>query len=172
MENGFKASVFRITRRVGGQDAWGEEQLESRQSWLQDRFVKLWPLISSSYQPTLEVTDEATLDDDAEFTNRNIVSYSFMGDDTPVKTWKGMEVGVLRALCDLDLERLYSISKETTFPGRAFEHDKRPGYSKVSDGLFVKSSTNTQFKIGLLKKLFERLNVDKSELLIKMKPAR
>ena len=173
MENGFKASVFRITRLVEGQDAWGEEQLESRQSWLQDRFVELWPLISSSYQPTLEVSDEATLGDDTEFTDRSIVSYSFMGDDTLVKTWKEMEVGVLCALCDLDRGRLYSISKKgTTFPGSAFEHDERPGYSKVSDGLFVKSNTSTWSKIELLKRLFELLDVDKSELLIKMKPAR
>lgn len=172
MENGFKASVFRITRWVGGQDAWGEEQLESRQSRLQNRFVELWPLISSSYQPTLETPDEATLGDDTEFTDRSIVSYSFMGDDTPVKTWKEMEIGVLRALCDLDRGRLYSISKKgTTFPGSAFEHDERPGYSKVSDGLFVKSNTSTWSKIELLKRLFELLDVDKSELLIKMKPA-
>lgn len=171
MKHGFSDSVFRTNQCVADQEAWGERELESRQSKLQDKFVKLWPLISSSYQPTLEVPDEATLGDDAEFTGRSIVSYSFMGDDTPVKTWKEMEVGVLRALCDLDLGHLYSISEETTFPGSAFEHDERPGYSKVSDGLFVKSNTSTRSKIELLKRLFELLDVDKSELLIKMTPA-
>ena len=160
-----------MNKWVGDQKAWGEGELERRQIMLQDRFVELWPPISSSYQPTREVPDEATLGDDAEFTGRSIVSYSFMGDDTPVKTWKEMEVGVLRALCDLDLGRLYSISEGITFPGSAFEHDERPGYSKVSDGLFVKSSTSTWFKIEFLKRLFELLDVDKSELLIKMTPA-
>jgi hypothetical protein len=93
-----------------------------------------------------------------------------MGDDTPVKTWKEMEVGVLRSLCDLDLGRLYTISEGSSFPGSAFEHEERQGYSKVSDGLFVKSSTSTWFKIELLKRLFELLDVDKGELLIKMTP--
>lgn len=101
---------------------------------------------------------------------REFLSYSFMGDDTPVKTWKEMEVGVLRSLCDLDLGRLYSISEGSSFPGSAFEHEERQGYSKVSDGLFVKSSTSTCSKIELLKRLFELLDVDKGELLIKMTP--
>ncbi|MDY3901896.1 MAG: hypothetical protein SOZ36_09530, partial [Atopobiaceae bacterium] len=65
----------------------------------------------------------------------------------------------------------YSISEGASFPGSAFEHDDRPGFSKVSDGLFVKSSTSTWFKMELLKRLFELLDVDKSELLIKMTPA-
>jgi hypothetical protein len=170
MENGFADSVFRMNKWVGEQETWGERELESRQSMLEGRFIKLWPSISTSYQPTREVPDEATLGDDTEFTGRDIVSYSFMGDDTPVKTWKEMEVGVLRSLCDLDLGRLYTISEESSFPGSAFEHEERQGYSKVSDGLFVKSSTSTWFKIELLKRLFELLDVDKGELLIKMTP--
>ncbi len=170
MENGFADSVFRMNKWVGDQGAWGERELESRQSMLQDRFLELWPSISTSYQPRREIPDEATLGDDTEFTGRDIVSYSFMGDDTPVKTWKEMEVGVLRSLCDLDLGRLYTISEQSSFPGSAFEHEERQGYSKVSDGLFVKSSTSTWFKIELLKRLFELLDVDKGELLIKMTP--
>ena len=170
MENGFADSVFRMNKWVGDQETWGESELKSRQSMLEDRFVELWPSISTSYQPTREVPDEASLGDDAEFTGRSIVSYSFMGDDTTVKTWKEMEVGVLRSLCDLDLGRLYSISEGSSFPGSAFEHEERQGYSKVSDGLFAKSSTSTWFKIELLKRLFELLDVDKGELLIKMTP--
>lgn len=170
MENGFADSVFRMNKWVGDQETWGESELKSRQGMLEDRFVELWPSISTSYQPTREVPDEASLGDDTEFTGRSIVSYSFMGDDTPVKTWKEMEVGVLRSLCDLDLGRLYSISEGSSFPGSAFEHEERQGYSKVSDGLFVKSSTSTCSKIELLKRLFELLDVDKGELLIKMTP--
>lgn len=170
MENGFADSVFRMNKWVGDQETWGESELKSRQDMLEDRFVELWPSISTSYQPTREVPDEASLGDDTEFTGRSIVSYSFMGDDTPVKTWKEMEVGVLRSLCDLDLGRLYSISEGSLFPGSAFEHEERQGYSKVSDGLFVKSSTSTWFKIELLRRLFELLDVDKGELLIKMTP--
>lgn len=170
MENGFADSVFRMNKWVGDQETWGERELENRQSMLEGRFIELWPSISTSYQPTREVPDEVTLGDDTEFTGRDIVSYSFMGDDTPVKTWKEMEVGVLRSLCDLDLGRLYSISEGSSFPGSAFEHEERQGYSKVSDGLFVKSSTSTCSKIELLKRLFELLDVDKGELLIKMTP--
>lgn len=170
MENGFADSVFRMNKWVGDQETWGESELKSRQGMLEDRFVELWPSISTSYQPTREVPDEASLGDDTEFTGRSIVSYSFMGDDTPVKTWKEMEVGVLRSLCDLDLGRLYTISEGSSFPGSAFEHEERQGFSKVSDGLFVKSSTSTWFKIELLKRLFELLDVDKGELLIKMTP--
>ncbi len=170
MENGFADSVFRMNKWVGDQETWGESELKSRQGMLEDRFVELWPSISTSYQPTREVPDEASLGDDTEFTGRSIVSYSFMGDDTSVKTWKEMEVGVLRSLCDLDLGRLYTISEGSSFPGSAFEHEERQGFSKVSDGLFVKSSTSTWFKIELLKRLFELLDVDKGELLIKMTP--
>ena len=170
MENGFADSVFRMNKWVGDQETWGESELKSRQDMLEDRFVELWPSISTSYQPTREVPDEASLGDDTEFTGRSIVSYSFMGDDTSVKTWKEMEVGVLRSLCDLDLGRLYTISEGSSFPGSAFEHEERQGFSKVSDGLFVKSSTSTWFKIELLKRLFELLDVDKGELLIKMTP--
>lgn len=170
MENGFADSVFRMNKWVGDQETWGERELENRQSMLEGRFIELWPSISTSYQPTREVPDEVTLGDDTEFTGRDIVSYSFMGDDTPVKTWKEMEVGVLRSLCDLDLGRLYSISEGSSFPGSAFEHEERQGYSKVSDGLFVKSSTSTCSKIELPKRLFELLDVDKGELLIKMTP--
>lgn len=169
MKNGFNDSAFRMNKWIGGQGTWGKEELKSRQRLLQDRFLELWPSISTSYQPRREVPDEASLGDDVEFTGRDIVSYSFMGDDTPVKTWKEMEVGVLRSLCDLDLGRLYSISEESSFPGSAFEHEERQGYSRVSDGLFVKSSTSTQFKVELLRRVFELLGIDKGELLIKMK---
>jgi hypothetical protein len=170
MKNGFRDSGFRINRWICEQDSWGENELKARQSLLEDRFLELWPMISTNFVPKQEIPDESTLADDAEFTNRKIVSYSFLGDRVSVKTWKEMEVGVLRLLGELDLSRLYEISNEPNFPGSAFEHNEREGYSLVADGIYVKSSTSTSFKIDLLRRLLDLFGVDQEELVIQMSP--
>ncbi|MGI6230715.1 MAG: DUF262 domain-containing protein [Tractidigestivibacter sp.] len=170
MENGFRDSAFRINRWVCEQESWGERELEERQLLLQKRFLELWPMISSDYVPHRELPDEATLADETEFTNRRIVAYSFLGDLVPVKTWKEMEVGVLRSLSELDLSRLYSISQETSYPGSAFEHDEGDWYAKVCDGIFVNTRTSTSSKVELLRRLLDIFGIDREELTIRMAP--
>lgn len=165
MENGFKSSGFRINNYVCQQEAWGEKQLEERDSLMRKRFLQLWPMITSTFEWSNDSYEEHALDDDFDFTGRKIAAYSFMGSRFTVKNWADMICGVLSMVYELDpVVLLKYVPDGADFPGRYF-HSTENGYGfKVGEGVYFNPGSSTWTKIEALKKVFASTGIDPSEL--------
>lgn len=168
MKDGFKNSGFRMNQWIGQQSVWGEEQLREREKMLEKQFLETWPLPTSSYVPVKAMPEVADLDSDTEFTGRRISAFTFMGVRHISSQWKDMEIRVMRLLYELEPAKLHSLVIGTEYPASNFCSNEQTWYSKVADGVYVRSSTSTYEKIALLKSVFNICGIDARELSFEM----
>ena len=64
MEKGFKESAFRLNNYLKSCDKWTEDELKERQKELLGVFMKLWPMPSTTFKPTKQEAESASLEDD------------------------------------------------------------------------------------------------------------
>lgn len=64
MEKGFKESAFRLNNYLKSFDKWTEDELKERQKELLGVFMKLWPMPSTTFKPTKQEAESASLEDD------------------------------------------------------------------------------------------------------------
>lgn len=163
--NGFKDSGFRINRFVCRQETWGESELVERDRLMRERFLSLWPAISSIFEWRGDPHEEHALDDDFDFTGRKIAAYTFMGSRYSVKTWAEMICGVLSMVHELEpVVFCRFVPEGTDFPGRYFSAKEQDGYFKVGESVYLDYGCSTSTKINVLKKVFETAGIDESEL--------
>ena len=168
MKDGFKNSGFRMNQWIGQQDTWGEEQLREREKMLEQQFLETWPLPTSSYVPVKAMPEVADLDSDTEFTGRRISAFTFMGVRYVSSQWNDMEVRVMQLLYELEPAKFHSLVSGTEYPASNFCDNEHPWYSKVANGVYVRSSSSTYEKIALLKSVFNICGIDASELSFEM----
>ena len=169
MEDGFRQSGFRLNQLVCEQDSWGEAQLELRNQEMQKRFLKLWPMISSTFEWSNDSYEEHALDDDFDFTGRQIAAYSFMGSRFTVKTWVDMICGILSMVYELDPVVFHKFVPEgSEFPGRYFMQKETDYSFKVGEGVYFNPSSSTAVKIDSLKVIFDVAGIDASELVFEL----
>ncbi|ARR36837.1 DUF262 domain-containing protein [Lactobacillus delbrueckii] len=167
-ENGFDHSGFRLNDFVKGCDQWTEKELIERSELLKQTALKLWPMPSSNFQPKVVENEVYGLDDDNNYANVKIASYSLMNTPykLPKRTWKEMYIGVVRALYEIDpapMRQLIAGDRTKVL----IDHPEN-GFSQVADGVYLYTSTDNWNKIHKLRDLFDFYGIDQSELQIEV----
>lgn len=168
MAKGFRASGFRMNQWIAAQERWGADELEERCEWLVDRFLELWPMPQSSYEPVEALPEQASLDSDVDITGRRISAFSFLGERHAVKQWNTMVQMVMRRICELEPAKVHALVDGTEFPASFFRADDAPGYLEFADGMFVRTGVNNYAKAILLRRVFEICGIDEDELTFEM----
>lgn len=170
-ENGFDHSGFRLNDFVKRCDQWTEKELQERSELLKQTALKLWPMPSSDFQPKVVENEVYGLDDDNNYANVKIASYSLMNTPykLPKRTWKEMYIGVVRALYELDPAPMRQLiaGDRTKLEKVLIDHPEN-GFSQVADGVYLYTSTDNWNKIHKLRDLFDLYGIDQSELQIEV----
>ena len=170
-ENGFDHSGFRLNDFVKECDQWTEKELIERSELLKQTALKLWPMPSSNFQPKVVENEVYGLDDDNNYANVKIASYSLMNTPykLPKRTWKEMYIGVVRALYELDPAPMRQLiaGDRTKLEKVLIDHPEN-GFSQVADGVYLYTSTDNWNKIHKLRDLFDFYGIDQSELQIEV----
>ncbi|MCD5433471.1 HNH endonuclease family protein [Lactobacillus delbrueckii] len=170
-ENGFDHSGFRLNDFVKGCDQWTEKELIKRSELLKQTALKLWQMPSSNFQPKVVENEVYGLDDDNNYANVKIASYSLMNTPykLPKRTWKEMYIGVVRALYELDPAPMRQLiaGDRTKLEKVLIDHPEN-GFSQVADGVYLYTSTDNWNKIHKLRDLFDFYGIDQSELQIEV----
>ena len=164
---GYKDSPFRLSNYMKTHQQWTEKELVERGQELLRDFKRLWPMITTAYEPLEKAVDVVSLnDDDAEFTGRSISAYIFRGERHPVTTWKDMLVEVCKNLfSEKPTDMLYLATKNYML----FIKDE--GYTtRVADNCYVWSANSTKNKQSVLLYIFKELNISPSILEVELVP--
>lgn len=168
MAKGFRASGFRMNQWIAAQERWGADELEERCEQLVDRFLELWPMPQSSYEPVEALPEQASLDSDVDITGRRISAFSFLGERHAVKQWNTMVQMVMRRIYELEPAKVHALVDGTEFPASFFRADDAPGYREFADGMFVRTGVSNYAKAILLRRVFEICGIDEDELTFEM----
>lgn len=74
----------------------------------------------------------------------------------------------MQLLYELEPAKIYSLIDRTSFSATSFSGTEVIGYSRIAEGAYARTASNTMAKIELLKALFEFCDVEANELSFEM----
>ena len=110
MSGGFGQSPLRLNKSIAKCLKWTDRELRNRQKELKLRALKLWAYPKSTFKPSIQGYELHSLEDGFNFTGRDIVSFSLLGDRYSVRNWTDMLVQVLKIVYTLDSSHLYQFA--------------------------------------------------------------
>lgn len=166
---GFNESHFSLSNYMKKVDKWTETELIERQKLLYKRFLRLWPMITTTFKPVEKDTDRVAFDDDeTELTGRYISAFQYKGQRHKVVSWKDMLVTLCRLIYDESPSSMRVLCNV-----REWLHDnpgKDGARSQFADGCYVYSSCSTKTKMSIIRYIFTKLNIQPSDLEFELTP--
>lgn len=167
MEKGFKDSAFRLNNSVKSCEQWTETELKARQKELQNVFMRLWPMPTTSFEPLNREAESASLDDeDYEFTGKKLQAYIFHGVRYTVNTWKEMLIQVCGHIL---IEKRSTIEWLCANEKYGFSTTQDGWRRELAQGIYVWTDNSTASKINILRGMFEECNIPASELVFEFR---
>lgn len=167
MEKGFKESAFRLNNYLKSCNKWTEDELKERRKELLSVFMKLWPMPSTTFKPTKQEAESASLeDDDFEFTGKKLQAYILYGVRYTVNTWKDMLIQVCNHIL---LKRRSTIEWLCANEKSGFSTTPESWRRELGPNMYLWTDNSTQTKINILHGLFEECNIPSSELIFEFR---
>ena len=167
MEKGFKESAFRLNNYVKSCDKWTEDELNERQKELLGVFMRLWPMPLTTFKPTKQEAESASLeDDDFEFTGKKLQAYILCGVRYTVNTWKDMLIQVCNHIL---LKKRSTVEWLCANEKSGFSTTPESWRRELGPNMYLWTDNSTQTKINILHGLFEECNIPFSELIFEFR---
>lgn len=167
MEKGFKDSAFRLNNFVKSCEQWTETELKARQKELQNVFMRLWPMPTTSFEPLNHEAESASLDDeDYEFTGKKLQAYILHGVRYTVNTWKEMLIQVCGHIL---IEKRSTIEWLCANEKYGFSTTQDGWKRELAQGMYAWTDNSTASKISILRGMFEECNIPASELVFEFR---
>lgn len=175
MECGFKDSRLYLNKYISCIDKWDEEEIKNRTKILLKRALEIWEYPIATYEPPSNSENIFTLeDDDVNFTNESIVSFSILGEQYKVKNWTEFYEQVAFTLYDLDSVRFNSII-EKTYKRDFIDNNKSKDVSKlrrgvrISENIYLETHLNTEAKLNIMRFLINEFDIELNEVIFSIK---
>jgi len=168
MKDGFRDSHLQLNSYVSTCEKWTVEELKQRNKEMLKLAKTLWPYPISSFVPHIAINESHSLDEDFNFKGRNIISYSFMNTPYSASSWVEMFVQVVKFLFELDETIIYKLVDENDGLGSDFVSKETEGFTEITNNVYLWTSSNTMTKIRIIRQIFDRFELDYSELSIEI----
>lgn len=164
---GFSASHLRLSETLRNLNQWTEVEILDRQKWMADRFLSIFPQISSSL--TRNITTVVSLADGGDvLTGKKLMGYRLFDEDNVCDSWRDMLVSVCTSLYEKYPDEIL----QECARGNRLMHDNsntiRP--VKIDDNCYVDTNNSTVDKIKGLQALFNICDIEPDELELYVKP--
>lgn len=176
MNNGFADSHLHINQWIAHQKQWGLAELEERSRLLTEQALTIWPQPQSAYRPPQKQFEEYALNEDADFTGREIIRFRYKNTEYPVGSWSDMMEQVLQLLHAEDNSVFAKAAYATngmndlsTYVSSDPQALRSP--LKIAENIYFEKNTSTSFKISLLHRLFSAYQAEESDLVFFLKEA-
>jgi len=164
---GYNESKYNLSDYLKKVEKWTEHEIIDRGNILLNKFLGLWPMISSSYTP-LEKEEEPVpfSDDEFELTGRKISSFEYKGEKHVVNSWKDMLITLCKLIYEEDPVSFAYICHENNYV-----HDNNAlGCAKVAENCYVYTDCSTATKRAGIKYIFNDMGISEMDLILNLVP--
>ena len=165
---GYKDSKYRLTSQLVQYSKWTKEELEQRGDMMVKRLLTLYPFPEDKLQSVPTQFDEYSLADDFSVQKRSLIGFSFFTEDYEASDWKELLVKTLKIVLKNYSEQFDPLfnNQECYF---TFDNGDK-NLIQLESGRFFCFKKGARNCINILTKLFNALDIDANELIIKFKP--
>ncbi len=160
---------YRMTRWVSQCEKWTQEELEQRGNDIAKTLLKLYPFPKSNFKPLEKIAESYTLEDRSfNPLGRKLDGYRILGEECPKASWKEMIVGVVNYVLDLNPD-----NTDIVFDNKQYfmtVKQEASQYHEIRSGLYLLANVDNRNKLRVLRKLFEKVDIAESELVMYVEP--
>lgn len=169
IENGFLDSGLRLNQYIAKFDKWTEDELIERRNHIARLAVQIWKYPDTAFVPPIKEDDVICLNDEFNFTYRNIKFLTFMGTMYQANSWGHAVEIITKLLFELDPDIMYreSLNGDNLYIVTKPENNRT---KKIAEHIYVYTSSNTEAKIRLIKMLLEKYRMDEDEISFGLHP--
>ncbi len=164
---GFNESGYRLSNYLKTCDKWTEVEMIERGTILLEKFLHLWPALTSAYVPLEKDSENVQFDDtDFDFKGRSIFAFTFRNVRYEVTTWKEFEMQLCRILYGEYKSTFIYLSHKNSIL-----FDKENKYSTLlADSCYLYTSCDTPSKVSVIRDIFEKCEIPETDLTIHLVP--
>ena len=169
---GFKNSGLRMNQRIKEKARWGLDELKERSEELRELALKIWPAPKTDFRPIEKQFDYCPLDEEVSYTGRQIVRFNWKGTDYSVNSWADMYQQIMQELHNEDpsvLERIMASSDDDLSTQLFTAKEGKLNKAEIAPGIWLLTHMETNKKIEVLRRFFERFDADPSDLVFYLK---
>ena len=134
---------------------------------LQNVFMKLWPMPTTTFEPLKHEAESASLDDeDYEFTGKKLQAYMLHGVRYTVNTWKEMLIQVCGHIL---MEKRSTLEWLCANETHGFSHTSESWRKELAPNMYVWTDNSTYTKINILRGMLNECNIPLSELVFEFR---
>lgn len=167
MDDGLNASPYRLNEDVKSAERWDEEALKSRSRHLVETALEYWGSIETDFRPPEVVRPTIPMSTDTSFRRRDVTAYEFGDVSETVTDWAQLTTKVLGVLLQQHRAALLAFAEKESLMSVA---PLAPDLRLVDPSLGVRLSNTTNTKIGLLRRIFEALDLDPEDMIFTLRP--
>lgn len=164
-DKGFDYSKLSLNTYIKTCNTWTETEILNRAGLLLSWAEKIWQTPITSFKPNI-VEEWATLDDDIDFTNKNVVKINLLGDEIACDSITDAYEKVNAALYLLDPVLFASI--DNNYHSEISDRLRSP--YELSSTMYIETNLSSQHKIDILRELFDNFGMDYQELKLLVRP--
>lgn len=168
MKNGFIDSGFKLNKFIACQEEWKEPQLIKRQELLIKECIDTWKLPENKFEPELIEYQRYSIDNEFDFTGTSPLSYSFLGADKKVTSWKEMIADVVSQLHKINKSVIYKIIENKTDLSGWFISEDKTGWVNIDENIYIWLNNDTFSKIKFINNLLALYDKEPSELVVEI----
>ncbi|WP_070975394.1 DUF262 domain-containing protein [Corynebacterium sp. MC3] len=164
-DKGFDSSPYRLNRRLKETTTWGEAEMQQRTEDIVTAALNYWRMPTTTFTPPQTVLPTEVMGDSGDFTGRWIVGFKYQDFSKTVESWVDMVVALIQHLLRDHRSELLALSNDAALLHTEFDPADLPrGRRVVDDALAVDVGNSTSTKMGLLRFIFDRLDLDTNDL--------
>jgi hypothetical protein len=168
--NGYQGSIYRITQELISYDAWNLSSLQQRADKIKAKFLTLYPLPATTFQPLPKPQEEISLEqEDFNPTNRGLIGYSLFGEEHQQSYWVDMLIDVVKELYRKFPDALETGAQKDVWVHPVMREDEKK-YHKIAEGCYLWKNANNRNKLIGLRYLFDELDIAYGDLILYIEP--
>lgn len=168
--NGYQGSIYRITQELVSYEAWNLNSIQQRADKIKTKFLTLYPLPTTTFQPLPKPQEEISLEqEDFNPTNRGLMGYSLFGEEHQQSYWVDMLVDVVKELYRKFPDALEAAAQKDVWVHHVMREDEKK-YHKIAEGCYLWKNANNRNKLVGLRYLFDELDIAYGDLILYIEP--
>ena len=170
MGKGFRESKLTLNKYLWNLDTWDEDTIINRTAILADIALKVWAYPITDYIGREADYNQYFLAEEYDFTGDKIRSFSFFGQEYPVKSWKEFYSALSLILYELDPIIFTSFLEDEDFikTRRMIsknEKDLRSPF-KINSNIFIESNLSSQSVVNNILIMLRKYEIDEDEVIV------
>jgi len=168
MEKGFKDSKLSLNKHLWNLHTWNENRIIERADKLKSIALKIWTYPITNYIGREREYNQFNLSEDYNFTGEKMKSFTLMGQEYPVKSWKEFYSVLSQNLYDLDPDIFTNFLSDKDFMyGKKLiseNMDDLRSPIKISENIYLESNLSAESIVNNVRLMLRKYDIDEDEV--------